>query len=264
MREKRVRVSGIEITHPERIIYPKEKITKLDVVRYYEKISKKIMPFLKNRLVSEIRCYTNFSEKFYKKHPQKNALVESFYVGKKSKQNEYFYINSKKQLISEVQLGAVEFHIWNSRIIDINHPDLMIFDLDPDENLPLTKLREGVMLLKKILTKLKLKCSLKTSGGKGYHIFVKVNNMTTKKVANLSKQIAVLLEEKYPNIFVTNMSKENRKNKIFIDYLRNKRGATCVAPYSLRLRENAPISVPIPFSQLNKIAPSQINLLNYK
>lgn len=258
-------VCGIEITHPNRIIYSKDKITKLDVVKYYEKIYNKLIPYLKNRLVSEIRCFGSTSgEKFYKKHPQKNSIVERYYLNnRKNPQNEYFYINTKKQLISEVQLGAVEFHIWNCKVDNINNPDFMIFDLDPDENLALEKVKEGARYLKKTLNKLNLKSILKTSGGKGYHILVKIEDLNTKKVEKLSKEIAIFLEQTHPELFVTNMSKDKRKGKIFIDYLRNKKGATCVAPFSLRLRENAPVSVIIPYSKLENISPSQVTIKDF-
>lgn len=266
MKDDKVKVCGVEISNKNRVIYPKNKITKLDVVNYYFHISKKILPYLKNRLISEVRVHGDFSSgKFFKKHPQTNQDVERFYINKsKTSKNEYFYIKNKKQLINEVQLGAVEFHIWNSTIDNINYPDYMIFDLDPDEKMNIKNLQKAVLIIKKFLTKLKLTSFLKTSGGKGYHIFVKVSNLTTKKVSNLSKQIALMLENTYPDLFITNMSKEKRKGKIFIDYLRNKKGATCVAPYSLRLNKSASISYPISYKNLQNFKPNEVNILNYK
>lgn len=264
MKEK-VSYLGINVTNINRVIFPKNKITKQDVLNYYSENAKKILPYLKNRLVSEVRIHGDInSERFFKKHPQKNEDVERYYIGKKIPQNEYFYINTKKQLLNQVQMGAVEFHIWNSQIDNLTYPDFMIFDLDPDENLSIKKLQQGVKLLKKLLDKLKLKSFLKTSGGKGYHILVKIENLTYRKVENLSKQISRALEAQYPDLFVTTMSKEKRKDKIFIDYLRNKKGATCVCPYSLRLRKNATISMPIFYSKLEKFSPDYFNILNYK
>lgn len=262
---KENKICGVEISSQNRTIFPQDKISKLDVVRYYEKVANKMLVFLKNRPISVIRCHTNIlGEKFYKKHAQKNEDVERFFDGKsKSDRNEFFYIKTKRQLINQVQLGSIEFHAWNCKINDTNHPDLMIFDLDPDVNLPIDKLRLATKIVKKTLNKLKLKCFLKTSGGKGYHVYSKVENLTYLQVNRLAKGIAEMLENEYPNLFVSNMNKEKRQNKVFVDYLRNKKGATCVCPYSLRLRKTAPISMPICWKDLDKILPDEVNLKNF-
>ena len=260
------KVCGIKITNGNRKIFPKSNITKLDVAIFYEKIAKKILPYIKNRPLSVIRCHDNiYKEKFFKKHAQKNENVERFVIkNKNQKSEEYFYINSKKQLINQIQLGTVEFHTWNFKVQNLNCPDYMIFDLDPDETIDIETLRKATMLVKKFLNQLSLKCYLKTSGGKGYHIYAKIDNLNSKQVQNFSKQIALALEQKYPQIFVTNLSKQKRIGKIFVDYLRNKKGATCVCAYSLRLRENAPISVPISWNKLNKILPNEITIKNFE
>ena len=139
----------------------------------------------------------------------------------------------------------------------------MIFDLDPDKNVPLSKLRKCTLNLKKILNDLNLNCFLKTSGGKGYHIVVPFENAKSwASFSKLSKQIAELMVAKYPDLCTTNIKLSERKNKIFIDYLRNKKSATCVAPYSLRARENLPVSLPISWSDINKISPNQVNIKN--
>ena len=157
-------------------------------------------------------------------------------------------------------MNSIEFHIWGSNVADINHPNIMVFDLDPDENLSLKKLREGVTDLKSILDELKLKSFLKTSGGKGYHIVVPINNVTWNQFKTISKNIARLMEEKWKDKYTTNIRKEKRKGKIFIDWQRNIKGATFVAPYSLRARSNLPVSFPISWNELDKIKPNQITL----
>ena len=127
------------------------------------------------------------------------------------------------------------------------------------------KLREGVLYLKEVLDTLKLKSYLKTSGGKGYHVVVPFTaNKNWEKFGEIASQISLLLEEKHPKMFTTNMRKDKRNGKIFIDYLRNKKGATCVAPYSLRARKGAPISMPIDWSELNKIKPNEVNIKNFE
>lgn len=258
-------VCGVKISNGNRVIFPEKKIDKLDVARYYEIVSNKILKEIKNRPLSVIRCHGNlFGEKFFKKHAQKNEDVERIFVKNNGKNQEYFFIKTKNQLINQIQLGTIEFHVASCKNSDLNYPDFIVFDLDPDENVDVEKLRKATRLVKKILNELKIKCFLKTSGGKGYHVCAKIENLTYNKAFKLSKQIAEILEQKYPEIFVTNLKKQVRKNKIFIDYLRNKKGATCVSAYSLRLRENATISMPISWKNLDKILPNEINILNFQ
>lgn len=258
----RNKVCGIEISNPEKIIYPKEKITKLDVANYYKEIFKLIMPFLNLRPISVIRCHENINkEKFFKKHPTDFENVEKIKIGSKKP---YFYLKDKKQLIYQVQMGTVEFHMWASKATSINSPDIMVFDLDPDEKMPLKTLQEGVLKLKNVLDELNLNSFLKTSGGKGYHIVLPFKNVKNyNKFNEFASNIATFLE-KTSSLFTTNIRKENRKNKIFVDVLRNKKGATCVCPYSLRARKNAPISMPIAWENLEKIKPNEVNIINYK
>lgn len=257
------KVCGIEISSPEKILFKKDKITKLDVANYYNDIAPLMLKFLNKRLLSVIRCHIEANDScFFKKHPTTDkSFVNSVLVDGE----EYFYISSKRQLIMQAQMGTVEFHIWGSRLPNIDQPDLMVFDLDPAPDVSLAVLRRACLLVKEILDELNLKSYLKTSGGKGYHICVPFKKkLSWDNFADFSHNIALLLEQKYPNIFTTTIKKSARKGKIFIDYLRNKKGATCVAPFSLRARPHAPISLPIPWDDLNKIAPNEINIKNYK
>lgn len=257
------KVLGVSISNSDRIIYEKPVVTKLEVAKYYKEISKKIMPFLMNRPISVIRCHDGISgEKFFKKHPADFENVERL---KNKKGLPYFYIKNDSQLIYQVQMGSLEFHTWASNITNINSPDMMVFDLDPDEKMPNKILTSGVLKLKKVLDDLNLVSFLKTSGGKGYHIVIPFKKVKNYNVFyNFACGIAKYLETDFPDLFTTNMRKENRKNKIFVDYLRNKKGATCVCPYSLRARENAPISMPIDWKDIEHIRPNQVNIKNYK
>ena len=143
----------------------------------------------------------------------------------------------------------------------LEKPDIMVFDLDPDEKLNIKKLREGVKDLKSILDKLGLKSYLKTSGGKGFHVVVPIKKkMTWKKFRETAKQIAVLMEEKWPDKYTSNMRKSKRKNKIFIDWVRNTKGSTSVCPYSIRLRDKCSVSMPISYRELDKIEPNEIDI----
>lgn len=252
--------SKIVLTSPEKIIFQKEKITKEDIFKYYELISKRMMPFLKNRLISTVRCPSGImSEIFFMKHLNNDSKD----IGKKKIKNAYYYyVKNSNGLLTEVQMNSYEYHIWGCLQNKITKPDILVFDLDPDEKLSLTKVREGVKDLKKILDDLKLKSYLKTSGGKGYHIYIPLPMSSWKQCEEIAKKISDIMVITYPEKYTTNMRKEKRKGKIFLDYFRNKQGSTSVCPYSLRLKKNAAISCPISWNELDKIKPNEITIKN--
>lgn len=253
---------NIKISNPNKLIYENQNINKLAVIKYYYDISKLMLPHIKNRLLSVIRCHEGVNKEcFFKKHPTNDKnMVNLFY----DNNEEYFYIKTANQLIYQAQMGSIEFHTWASQINKLEQPNLMIFDLDPDEDLPLPKLRESVLKVKSVIDELNLTSFLKTSGGKGYHIVVPLKTKNWDTFYNTSQQIALLVEQKWKNLFTTNIRKSQRNGKIFIDYLRNHRGSTCVAPYSLRAREKATISFPISWDSLKSVSPNEITIKNYK
>lgn len=239
-------------------------ITKKVIFNYYKKVAPYMMPYLENRIISVVRAPSGINNKiFFKKHleNQKRYLEKINISSKNDKEKDYYYILDEIGLLSEVQMNSYEFHIWGSNASNKNKPNMMVFDLDPDKSLSLDKLRLGVKYLKEILDNLNLKSFLKTSGGKGYHICIPFkNNLTWKKFYKISEDIANIIENTHSELFTTNNRKEKRKNKIFIDYLRNQKSATFVAPYSVRLRKNAPVSMPIAWNELDKIKPNEITI----
>lgn len=256
------KICNIEISNPDKILFYKAKITKLDVVKYYEKVAPLILPFINNRLLSVIRYHGTKTEKFFKKHPDINEKIEKIYIKlPKTEKNLYFYAKNKTQIISQVQMGTIEFHTWGSKITSINKPDVMVFDLDPDKKVSLGTLRQGVRHIKQVLDELGLKSFLKTSGGKGYHIYVPFSSSKSwKSFERFAQNVAVLMEERWPKLYVSTSSKAKRKNKIFIDYMRNTKGATCVCPYSVRIRDDVAVSMPISYDELDYITPNYFTL----
>lgn len=255
------------ITNPDKIIFEKEKITKRDIMEYYSLVSKRIMPFLENRLISVVRSPNGIkNDKFFMKHLNSDSknLGKKRIRDKNGEGDEYYYIKNQGGILDEVQMNSYEFHIWGSKQNSIQKPDLLVFDLDPDEGLSIKKVRQGVKDLKKILDDLGLKSFLKTSGGKGYHIYVHLKSSSWKKTEKIAEDIATVMCTSWPDKYTTNMRKENRKGKIFIDYFRNKMEATSVCPYSLRLKSKAAVSCPIFWSELDKIKPSDITIKNIK
>ena len=256
-------MNDLQITNPDKIVYPKQKIKKIQIINYYYDVSNLMLDFLQNRPVSVIRCHQNInSECFFKKHPTtENNNLSTF----KHQNEKYFYIKNQTDLLLQAQMGTIEFHSWLCKVKTINKPDVMVFDLDPDKNVGFEKLVDAVLKVKSLLDQLELESFLKTSGGKGYHIvvcFPKTKNW--QNFNTFAKQVTLLAEQTWPNLFTSNIRKAERKNKIFVDYLRNSKGATCVAPYSLRARDKATISFPIAWKDLSKIKPDQITIKNYK
>ena len=263
MPDNKIIIENIPISSPDKIIFKKTSITKLDIVKYYQKVAFRMLPYLENRLLSVIRMPDGYGgEKFFKKHLEnKNKGIGKKIIKSKEHKEDYYYIKNKEGLISEVQMNSYEFHIWGSTIKQLETPNLMVFDLDPDEKLDIEKLRNGVKDLKKILDELKLKSYLKTSGGKGYHIVVPIKTkMTWTKFRKTARDIAILMETKWPDKYTSNIRIKSRKDKIFIDWVRNTRSSTSVAPYSIRLRDKCTVSMPIKWSELDKVKPDEVTI----
>ena len=242
----------IKLTNPDKVLFKNPKVTKKDIMDYYKLVTSLMLPYVSNRYLSVVRAPNGVDkEVFFKKHFPENKYL--------SKKNNFYYIKDELGILSEVQMNSLEFHVGPSKIG--TSPNIMVFDLDPDEKLSLKKVRECTKKLKKILDNLNLKSYLKTSGGKGYHILVPINQKVTwKSFEKIAYDIAKLMEETYPDLCTTNMSKKKREGKVFIDYFRNKKGSTSVAPYSIRARKKVSISMPIKWSELDKIKPNEITI----
>ncbi|MCL1914549.1 MAG: DNA ligase D [Eubacteriaceae bacterium] len=257
-------IAGVEITNPNKAMFITPKTTKGEVAMYYEKAGERMLPFLEGRITSVVRRPSGpQGDTFYKKHPGKNLLnaniveVSSSSGDKKT----YFYLDSVKGIITEAQMGTIEFHIWASKVESINEPDLMVFDFDPGEGVTLKDLRRGALDLKEILDQLYLKSYVKTSGSKGYHVLVPFwPSGLWDEFSSFSKAVGECLRQEWPEKYTLNIRKKERQGKIFIDYLRNSFGATCVAPYSLRAKDSPTVSMPISWEEIHVITPDNITL----
>ncbi len=257
-------VRGITITHPNKIVYSSPEITKLDVALYYEKVSKVMLPYIENRILSVLRCPKGIAAScFFLKHPGSSSKhIKKIEITQSGGELEdYFYVDDAAGIIYQAQMGTLEFHPWGSRVKQLENPDVMVFDLDPDEGMDIGTVRRGVRDIKAILDELSLTSYLKTSGGKGYHVVVPVKaGASWDAFYDFARNIAQVMEEKWPELYTSNVRKEKRKGKIFIDWLRNGRGATSVAPYSIRARQGARVSMPIAWDELDSIAPGDIDM----
>ncbi len=256
-------IEGIKITNPDKVIYEDPEITKEDVIRYYEKISERMLTYVGHRVLSVVRCPKGVSQtSFFKKHPDSNSKgIITIPVSGGKEVEDYFYIDDITGLVFEAQMGTLEFHTWGSRVEELEKPDMMVFDLDPDEGMDLSVVRQGVRDVKSILTELSLNSYLKTSGGKGYHVVVPLKPAASWDVIHdFTKSVAEVMEKKWPDRYTSNVRKSKRTNKIFIDWIRNGRGATSIAPYSLRARKGASVSMPIAWEELDTVAPDAVNM----
>ncbi|SDI26907.1 DNA ligase D [Desulfosporosinus hippei] len=257
-------IEGIKISNPDKVIFADSEITKVDVIRYYAQVAERMLPYVSHRVLSIVRCPKGIAQTcFYKKHPipgSKGIVTIPISTGS-GEQEDYFYIETPAGLIAEAQMGTLEFHIWGSRVDYLEKPDMMVFDLDPDEGMDLSRVRQGVLDVKNILAQLSLNSYLKTSGGKGYHVVVPLKPAVTwERFHDFARRVAEVMEQKWPDRYTSNVRKAKRTNKIFIDWIRNGRGATSIAPYSLRARKGAGVSMPIPWAELDTVAPDGVNM----
>jgi bifunctional non-homologous end joining protein LigD len=245
------------LSNPQRVVYPDDGMTKLDIAKYYMGVSKSMLAQLEGRPLSLVRFPEGAAKgKFFQKHIHGSVPehVEEIDIQEKNELQKYMIVNSTEGLLDLVQMGAFELHNWNCHQEDIEHPDQFIIDLDPGPGVTWNQIKESALEVKEILEHFKLKSFLKTSGGKGLHVHVPIAKLYSwDQIRNFTKALAQLMEDQYPNKYVSTMSKKIRKNKIFVDYLRNGRGSTAVTPYSLRAADQSAAAMPLSWSELKTL-----------
>lgn len=241
------------LTHPDKILYPEDKITKLQLAEYYAAISKWMLPYIINRPLTLVRCPESYKSCFYQKHIS-NTQPHDIYnilIQEKTGKDNYIYIKDQAGLLALPQMGVLEIHPWGSNNKNIELPDMIIFDFDPAPDVSWKKVVTAAFAAKEYLDKLKLKSFVRTTGGKGLHVVIPIKpKYDWDTIKQFSRAFVDYLVEQHPTEYVANMNKAKRKGKIFVDYLRNQRGATAVASYSTRARLHAPIATPIDWSEL--------------
>ncbi|GBG13582.1 bifunctional non-homologous end joining protein LigD [Novimethylophilus kurashikiensis] len=249
-------LEGIEISNPSKVLFPRIGLTKLGLAEYYEAVGEWIVPHLKNRPLTLVRCPQGGEHKcFFQKHVNETIpeAIKPIEVPEEEGPATYMMANDVAAVIGLVQMGVLELHTWGSSKGHLDKPDRMIFDLDPAEDLPWENVVEGAQLVHGLLDEIGLASFLKTTGGKGLHIVVPLKpERTWDEVKPFSKAIAEHLANMLPERFTSNMSKAKRGGRIFIDYLRNGQGATAVAAYSTRAKPEATVSMPIFWDELGE------------
>jgi bifunctional non-homologous end joining protein LigD len=248
---------GIEISSPDRVIYPELGLTKKDLADYYATIEPLIMIDAANRPMTLIRFPSGRTgESFFQKHDKGTfgPHVKQIPIEEKDGHFEdYLYFDDIRGLLACVQMGTIEFHGWGSKVDKVECPDRLVFDLDPDVGLDFAKVKEAAVRLKALLEDLGLKSFPLLSGGKGIHVVVPLDaSKNWPTVKSFADRFSRAISEAEPDTFTANMRKVERKGRIFLDWLRNQRGATAVMPYSARGREGAPVSAPIAWEELDE------------
>ena len=246
-------VAGVRISNPAKLLYPEAGLSKLDLARYYEAIGAHMLPHLRGRPLTLVRCPSGWQKCFYWKHATDRDVpaVDRVMIEESGGPKPYMVANSVAAIVSLLQAGVLEMHPWGSRSDDLAHPDRIVFDFDPDETLPWSALTEAVALLRTLLGELGLEGFLKTTGGKGLHVVLPIRpTLDWDGIKTFTKAVAELLVRTFPDRFVSTATKRSREGRIFVDWLRNAEGATAVAPYSLRAKANAPVAMPIGWDEI--------------
>ena len=251
--------SSIRISSPDRVIDTTSKLTKGALAAYYETMAPLMLPWVGGRPISLVRCPQGRAKHcFFQKHDAGSfgEFVHHVDIREKDGSTEpYLYVRDADGMLACVQMGTIEFHGWGSLIGDVEKPDRLVFDLDPDEGLDFADVKRAAEDIKRHLADIGLTSYPMLSGGKGVHVIVPLKPQAEwPAVKSFADRFARALAQAEPGRFTANMKKAERTGRIFIDWLRNQRGATAVLPYVVRARPGAPVAAPVSWSELKDVA----------
>src|SRR5712671_867924 len=255
-RDGSINFAGVRLTHPDRVLYPDQGITKLALAEYYAAIEDWALPHIAHRPLTLVRCPEGQGKEcFYQKHLSSGVpdVIGRVEIPEKSGSETYLVIENLAGLVAMVQMGVLEIHLWGSTVDKLETPDRIVFDLDPDVGLPWERVAEAAIEMREALLGIGLRSFAKTTGGKGLHVVVPVApKLDWDAVKEFAKWVAERFVKAYPDRYTSNMAKRARTGRVFIDYLRNGRGATAIAPYSARAREGATVAGPLFWEEVEK------------
>jgi bifunctional non-homologous end joining protein LigD len=251
-------IEGVRVTHPDRVLFDAQGVTKRTLIEHYLSVADRMLPYIARRPLSLVRCPRGSGgECFFQKHASEGfpEAFKNIRIAEKSGTDDYLYITDVRGLIAAVQMGVLELHIWGCRIDRVESPDRLVFDFDPDQGVAFGKVRDGAREMRARLAKLGLESFPMVTGGKGIHVVVPLRRgHTWDEHRDFAEALARSTAADSPERYVATMSKAKRKGKIFIDYLRNQRGATAIAPFSTRARPRAYLAFPVTWAHLPRIA----------
>jgi bifunctional non-homologous end joining protein LigD len=252
--ERAIELAGVRLTHPARILYPAQGITKRDLALYYQTVADWLLPHVVGRPLSLVRCPSGQGGAcFYQKHFDRGLPdgLTGIAVAEKAARATYAVVEDLRGLVALVQLGVLELHPWGATAARLETPDRLIFDLDPDPDLSWPEVVAAAIELRDLLAELGLTSFAKTTGGKGMHVVAPVApQLDWERFRVAARAIAARLAERAPQRYTIELPKAARRRRIFIDYLRNGRGQTAVAPYSPRARAGAPVATPLAWTEV--------------
>jgi bifunctional non-homologous end joining protein LigD len=247
-------VEGVRLTNPDRVLWPESGITKLELARYYVEIAEWILPHVAGRPLALVRAPRGHTgTTFFQKHVARGmpGAIRGVTVAGDDGPQEHVWIDSVAGLVGLVQMDVLEIHAWGSRVDRIEHPDRLVLDLDPDERVPWARVVEAARAARLLVEHLGLECGVKTTGGKGLHVVVPIARRQEWPAAKaFAHGVAADLARRLPDAFTLSPTKAARRGKIYLDYLRNGRGATAIAAYSTRARPGATVSTPLAWAEL--------------
>lgn len=247
-------IEGVRLTHPDRVLFAADGITKRALAEFYVEHADWILPGLVDRPLTLLRCPGGIDDDcFVQKHPGGTTPddLPSVTITEKSGEHDYLYVRHVADLVALVQLGTIEFHIWNSRIADLERPDQLVFDLDPAPDSEWRAVIDVARELRNVLSEFGLTAFLRTTGGKGLHLVVPLSPHADWKTAKaFAEAVCERCADRHPDELTLNMSKQARRGKVFLDYLRNGRGATAIASYSVRAKPGATVATPVRWEDL--------------
>jgi bifunctional non-homologous end joining protein LigD len=246
-------VAGIAISNPDKILYPRDGITKLELARHYEAVAPFMVQCVTGRPLTLVRCPNGIDDCFYQKHMEGTVpdSVRKVPVAEGGQISDYAEVDSAAGLVALAQLGVLEIHTWGSTTRDLERPDKFTMDFDPDPDVPWIRVVEAVLEMRGFLGELGLESFLKTTGGKGLHVVTPIEpEMEWDALKEFTRQIAAAVARDNPGRYTLSISKEKRKGRILIDYLRNGRGATAIEAWSTRARTGGTVAVPIRWEEL--------------
>jgi bifunctional non-homologous end joining protein LigD len=263
-------VAGVRITHPDRVVFPELGITKMELAQHFERVAPLMLPHVAGRPLSLVRCPEGSAhECFFQKHwtGTRPPSIDTVAIRQSDGKNHpHVVVHDVEGLVTLVQWGVMEIHPWGSRADDPERPDRIIFDLDPGPGVSWGDVTTATLGVRALLDELGLDSWVKTSGGKGLHVEVPIARRASwDEVSDFARNVARQMQQTFPERFIAKASKAARKELIFVDWMRNTRGATAVAPWSTRARANAGVSVPMPWSQVPRLSSGdQFTLLSVR
>jgi len=254
-RERNRGLNGVKLTHPARVLYPESGLTKEDLARYYVEIADDLLPHVIAKPLSVVRCPDGQAgDCFYQKHLSAGmpTAIHPMRLKESGGYKQYVSVRDVHGLIALVQFGVLEIHPWGCAPGKIEVADRVVFDLDPDPAVKWPRVIAAAKEVRERLTAIGLQSFVKTTGGKGLHVVAPLSPpMPWDPVKNFTQAFAAQMAADAPGDYIAKSSKAARRGKIFIDYLRNQRGATSVAPYSTRAKPGATVSMPLDWSELS-------------